>query len=148
MWLSFSGGGTTAEQCRTVAAAQKTPVLQKGRGYKLVLPPLFTDHSHGLPLRVSDNTQALVTCAATSQPTITSPQKERSCKLGVKLGDVFELRFRCASHQPATFCISLCPLLLLFIAFFYYLIIFGHSHVHSFQILDYLIPFVKTGNIL
>ena len=84
---------------------RKNPVLQKGRGYKLVLPPLFTDHSHGLPLRVSDNTQALVTCAATSQPTITSPQKERSCKLGVKLGDVFELRFRCASHQPAAFCI-------------------------------------------
>ena len=37
-----------------------------------MLPPLFAGNSHCLPHRVSDNTQALVTCAATSQPTIAS----------------------------------------------------------------------------
>lgn len=37
-----------------------------------MIPPLFAGNSHCLPHRVSDNTQALVTCAATSQPTIAS----------------------------------------------------------------------------
>ncbi len=37
-----------------------------------MLPPLFAGNSHCLSHRVSDNTQVLITCTATSQPTIAS----------------------------------------------------------------------------
>ena len=53
--------------------AQKNLVLRKGRGYNLVLPPFFANSSRCLPLRVSNNTPALLTCATPSQPTAIHP---------------------------------------------------------------------------
>ena len=83
---------------------RKNPRPNKRTRLKLVLPPYFISSSPCLPSWVSDNTPARLTCATTSQPTIARYRIIKN-KFGVKLGDVFELRFRCASHQPAAFCI-------------------------------------------
>ena len=66
---------------------------------------------------MSDNTPALITCAATSQPTIIwkyvtiqrTIRKTVNCYMkynfGVKLKDVFVISFPCTSHQPVAFCL-------------------------------------------
>ena len=77
-----------------------------------MIPPLFAGNSHCLPHRVSDNTQALVTCAATSQPTIASLEiriwcEARGCiriKIPMRLssaGSFLYLPLNCTSSRQS-----------------------------------------------
>lgn len=50
-------------------AKKKPRPYKRTRLLRFVIPPFFADCSHSLPLEVSDNTPALVTCATTLQPT-------------------------------------------------------------------------------
>ena len=70
-----------------------------------MLPPLFTGNSHCLPHRVSDNTQALVTCAATSQPTIASLEIRIWCEARGCIRNKFSV------HLSSTGCFLSVPLI-------------------------------------
>ncbi len=70
-----------------------------------MLPPLFAGNSHCLPHRVSDNTQALVTCAATSQPTIASLEIRIWCEARGCIRNKFSV------HLSSTGCFLSVPLI-------------------------------------
>ena len=70
-----------------------------------MIPPLFAGNSHCLPHRVSDNTQALVTCAATSQPTIASLEIRIWCEARGCIRNKFSV------HLSSTGCFLSVPLI-------------------------------------
>ena len=89
-------------------------LLQKDESlYIPVLPPLFTDSSHCLPLQVQ-LTRYSKCCNVHQNVTA------YSLLFGVKLREVFALQFSWASHLPAPFCRSLCILLVPIFAFLIY----------------------------
>ena len=93
--------------------AKKSFPIKDRKGRNLVVPPFFISSSHCPSQRVSDNTPALITCTTPSQPmhplrarcftAFKMPGQPRGI-FGVKLGDVFVIRFLRTSHQPVTFC--------------------------------------------
>lgn len=66
---------------------------------------MFAGNSHCLPYRVSDNTQALVTCAATSQPTIASLEIRIWCEARGCIRNKFSV------HLSSTGCFLSVPLI-------------------------------------
>lgn len=70
-----------------------------------MIPPLFAGNSHCLPHRVSDNTQTLVTCAATSQPTIASLEIRIWCEARGCIRNKFSV------HLSSTGCFLSVPLI-------------------------------------
>lgn len=93
-------------------------IIKRTRAIRiLVLPPLFTNSSHCLPLQVQPKRYSK---CYNVHPSVTA----YSFLFGVKLRDVFIFSFLRASHQPATFCAFPQKLLLLIFAFLFTAIVY------------------------